>query len=142
MKKLLISLLLSGWFSFSAYADIIGPLRGTLGPGTINVIGSIFVYPGDSLTILPGTTLIFRGNYDFDIGGYIYAVGTEQDSISFLRDQSTIRWNGIDFLDSGDDNSIFEYCLIEGSDCVGLNITSADITIRRTTFKNSNAGGG
>ncbi len=142
MKKLLLSLYVTVLLFSAASCDLYGPLRGTVGPGDFNVIASIFVYPGDSLTIVPGTRLYFRGNYMFTIGGYLYAAGTETDSIGFLYYPGTIRWNGIDFQDVADDNSVFEYCHVDGSDCVGLKLTSASPTVRHCTFSHCNAGGG
>jgi len=141
MKKSTLVIIALGLLGGTVSADLIGPLRGTLGPGTFNVVGSIFIYPNDSLTILPGTTLRFQSDYDFDIAGYIYAVGTEQDSIKFLRNPASVRWNGIDFT-AADNNSILRYCVIEGSDCIGINFTGCGPTVSRSTFINNNAGGG
>lgn len=143
MKKLFIILLLSLSISCTALAqNIWGPQSGTLGPGTYHVVGNTSVPSGDSLTILPGTILYFDGGYDFDIYGYIYAVGTEEDSIKFLRNPGSDNWNGIDINPSASDDGVFEYCVISESACIGMDFVSSSPTVKHCTFKQCNAGGG
>ena len=143
MKKfILIGILLVSTAMCAQGTDIYGALTGVLGPGEYNVIGTIAVPAGDSLTIMPATTLIFSGDFDFNIFGYLYAVGTEEDSINFLKNPTSDNWNGLDFLPSASDNSILQYCRIEQSNCIGVNVTGCAPSILNCTFKSCNAGGG
>ena len=100
--------------AFTANAQLIGPLSGTIGPGDTLVTGDIWVDEGDSLTILPETNLLFNGYYEFDINGYLSAMGTEDDSIKFKPNTGIANWGGIDFNDSANDDSRLEYCSITG----------------------------
>jgi hypothetical protein len=99
---------------------ISGALSGILEEGTYSVIDSIFVQEGDSLIIQPGTTLLFDGDYAFDINGYLSAVGTEADSIRFMCGPIDSAWEGIDFNDSSNNSCRLEYCLITGSNSSGI----------------------
>ncbi|MEC7935565.1 MAG: hypothetical protein VX922_05175, partial [Candidatus Neomarinimicrobiota bacterium] len=44
---------------------------------------NIEVYSNDTLTIAPGATIKFDGNYSFQVRGSLFANGTETDSIIF-----------------------------------------------------------
>ena len=46
------------------------------------VTDTIFVA---GLTINPGVEVLFLGNYIFEVGGVLTAIGTEQDSIKFTK---------------------------------------------------------
>jgi predicted outer membrane repeat protein len=113
----------------SAQPNISGPLSGTLGPGTYNVVGNISVAIANSLTISPGTTFLFTGNYAFDIEGYLYAVGNETDSIRFQPLNTAISWAGIHFNNASNDSSQVSYCYITGSDSSGIRLYSASPTM-------------
>ena len=100
--------------SVAVYAQLSGPLNGTISSGIYIVEGDISVEAGDSLNIEPGTMLKFGGDYGFVINGYLYAVGTETDSIIFLPDAGVSYWAGIDFYNAADDSSRLGYSLITG----------------------------
>ncbi len=121
--------------------NISGPQSGTLGPGTFNVTGSIQVLYGQSLYIQPGTEFVFAGDYDFDVYGHLYAVGTETDSIIF-RAGSVEGWNGIDINSLATDSTILKYCCIYESNGVGLYITDASPTIDRCILRGNISGTG
>jgi len=121
--------------------DITGPLSGEIGPGVYTVVGSISVLYGASLTINPGTTFNFTGDFDFDIMGYIYAVGNETDSIVFRQDSGDT-WNGIDFISIASDSCILEYCRISGSNGVGFYINGVNPTISHCLISDNVAGSG
>ena len=106
------------------------------------VVGTIYVQYGDTLTILPGTTFRFNGNYDFPVYGEIIAVGTETDSIKFLRNGSAAQWNGIDLQITASDESRFEYCYVSGSDGGAIYCYSVNPTILHCTLYNNSAGVG
>ena len=114
MRKVFIVLTAVMILSISAFAQLSGPLSGILAPGTYNVVGDISVEEGDSLTIVPGTDLLFDGYYAFGIYGYLYAVGTEADSIRFKPSVPDSTWGGIDFDSTASDSSRLGYCLITG----------------------------
>lgn len=141
----IISLFIILW-SCTCTAQLSGPLNGTYGPGTYTVVGDISVESGDSLIILPGTTFQFQGalNLSFDVYGYLYAVGTQTDSITFKPESPGDTWTGIDFNDSSDDSNTLEYCLVTGSTASGVDCFSAGPTISRCTVRDNTAnfGGG
>jgi len=101
--------------------ELSGPLQCILGPGVCHVIGEISIDAGDSLTLLPGTTLIFDGPYPFNIYGTLLAEGTESDSIVFTTDTllNPDRWRGLRFQDSTSSGSRLAYCLIEKAYATG-----------------------
>ena len=92
-----------------------GPLSGTIGPGEFHVDCDISVESGDTLDILPGTTLLFKGHYKFIVYGNLQAIGTEQDSILLTRAYSTeeSKGRGLRFLSQASSMSCLEYCRIE-----------------------------
>ncbi|MFH1735298.1 MAG: right-handed parallel beta-helix repeat-containing protein, partial [bacterium] len=98
-----------------AQPQISGPQSGTLGPGTYLVIGDISVESGQTLTVLPGTTLLHNGNHTWMIYGQLNADGSDADSIQFIR-QSAIsdhEWGGIRFQSGASDASTLTYCVID-----------------------------
>ena len=102
-------------FFHSSFAQLSGPLSGTLGPGTYDVVGNISVESGDSLTLMPGTTFQFDGAYSFSIYGTLLAEGTEGDSIIFTTDTlaNPERWRGLRFYEATSSGSQLIYCIIE-----------------------------
>ncbi len=98
----------------SAQTVISGPQSGTLGPGAYIVDGDILVEAGNSLSILPGTSFLHNGNHQWLISGGFSAVGTEQDSILFVRQNPVDdnRWGGLHFL-SGASEATLDYCHID-----------------------------
>jgi hypothetical protein len=118
LKKILFTaLMLTLIISVIGYAQpqISGPQSGTLGPGTYLVVGNIRVNAGNTLTIVPGTTFLHNGNWKWEISGQMNAVGTETDSIFFIRQQplEEHRWGGIRFLTGATTGSVLSYCVID-----------------------------
>jgi hypothetical protein len=146
MHKLTILLISLFALSSTCSAQLSGPLSGTFDPGEYTVVGDISVQAGDSLTLQPGTTFRFQGalNLSFDVYGYLYAAGTETDSIRFLPDLPGDTWTGIDFNDSSDDSNTLDYCLISGSTQSGVDCFSSGPAISNCTIRDNNAnfGGG
>ncbi|MBC8490981.1 MAG: hypothetical protein H8D42_00280 [Candidatus Marinimicrobia bacterium] len=131
IKKHLCILTIIVLFSINGAAlaeDISGSLSGELGPGDYNVVGMISVFMGASLIIHPGTTFNFTGEYGFDILGYLYAVGTETDSIIFRQGSGDL-WRGINFFSLAVDSSIMEYCRVSDSNDKGIYISGVSPTI-------------
>ena len=110
----IVSLLLHSTSLLFSQIHITGSLFGTLEDTTYIVDGDIRIDGWRSLVIEPGAILLFAGYYQFDIDGYLYAVGTESDSIVFMPDTGVDFWAGIDFNDDADDSSRMGYCLITG----------------------------
>jgi hypothetical protein len=120
---------------------ISGLLSGVLTDETYIVTGEISVQNGDSLIIESGAVFLFDGHYVFDIYGYLYAVGTETDSIKFMASLCAPNWRGIDFNSSADDSSRLEYCCITGSNSKGIYCSYSSPTIVNAIVE-GNAGSG
>ena len=56
--------------------------------GSIDVTSSIFVAPGAVLTILAGTNLSFKGDYQISVGGKLVAQGTADAPITMQSDEA------------------------------------------------------
>ncbi|MBU1936914.1 right-handed parallel beta-helix repeat-containing protein, partial [bacterium] len=134
----------------ASFAQLSGPLSGTLGPGELHVVGNIWIESGDSLRLMPGTTFHFDGDYSFGIYGILLAEGTETDSIVFTTDTTTNpeRWPDLRFEGSNTSGSRLVYCLIEnglayfggGVHCRnGASPNFSKCTVRSNS---ANAGGG
>lgn len=112
-------LLLAALFPYltSAQPTISGSLSGTLGPGTYIVVGNCTVNAGNTLTVQPGTTFLFSGHYSWKIYGTLNAVGTEQDSIQFIRQYTTTacEWSGVRFMTGSSASSVLSYAYLEGA---------------------------
>ncbi|MBU1652625.1 right-handed parallel beta-helix repeat-containing protein, partial [bacterium] len=119
-----------------------GSLSGTLQGGIeYQVIDDIEIEPLDSLVIQPGASLLFAGDYEFKVFGYLNASGTINDSIYFapidsLEASFTIRIEGI-----AADSSLLEYCNITDSEYHGLFIDEANPSIRHCNISNNGYGG-
>jgi len=94
-----------------------GPLSGTLGPGMYLVVGNCTVDHGSTLTIQPGTSIQFTGQYSWKIYGTLHANGTAADSIVFKRQQPTTlcEWSGIRFMAGAATTCNLTHCYIEGA---------------------------
>ena len=125
MKKSISATAILIIVSSSTYAQLSGPLSGVITSGNYTVKGEISLGAGDSLTIEPGTVFNFTGDYSFDIDGYLYAVGTETDSIKFRPIHPDSSWGGLDFNNSADDSSRLDYCVITGSNDNGISCVSS-----------------
>jgi subtilisin family serine protease/PKD repeat protein len=72
---------------------------------------NVGVAPGYTLTIQPGTEVLFDGAYDFNIGGTLIADGAEAQPIRFASDTGS-DWGHINFDDSSTDATVdtaYEY---------------------------------
>lgn len=86
---------------------------------TILISDNIYVPPGTTLTINPGTMLIFTGNYGIVVKGKINAIGTSGQPIVFtvidttgFADTTNYNggWGRIRLLDNPSDTSCFFHC--------------------------------
>jgi len=118
MKKGLLLFLLLGTLAAQAQnINVFGLQSGVWDADTVFVTGDVTVR--DSLSILPGTTVLFEGFYSItaENGASLKAVGTENDSILFTVADTTGfhlynfgrgGWNGIRLEQAGP--SKFDYC--------------------------------
>lgn len=115
MKKLALVLCLGLCGVAFAQPQISGPLSGNLGPGTYLVVGDINVPSGQTLTVAPGTTFLHNGYWYWRIYGTLNAVGTQADSIRWLRQNPVPehRWAGLRFQAGAPAGSILDYCVVE-----------------------------
>ena len=80
------------------------------------VVGSITVPFGYSLTIEPGVDVLFDADAQFLVEGKLNAVGTEADSIRFMKGVAA-EWGGIRI--TGSDSSTIHYARIDGGRAEG-----------------------
>lgn len=71
----------------------------------------ISVDSGNTLTIMPGVTLLFTGQYNFIVDGVLNAVGKPDSLITFRSQDNTTYWKGITFNES--DHTKLGYCMIK-----------------------------
>lgn len=127
---------------------ISGPLKGTLEPGVYRIVGNISVAAGDTLRILPGTTLFFARANAFTIRGTLLAEGTAKDSILFTTNIHARHrhWSGLRFIDPSSSESRLAYCSIEHAKgrAGGLYCRNSSPTFSNCVIKHNSAqwGGG
>jgi hypothetical protein len=80
---------------------------------------------------MPGAEFRFNGLTNFIISGYLYAVGTVQDSIKFIQPDSGIAFNG---------EGIMKYCLIRDSFRCGLSSNSGPVIANCSIINNDFSG--
>ncbi|MBU1707183.1 hypothetical protein KKB28_04635, partial [bacterium] len=85
MRRLCIIFLLLSFVPVS-FGQLEGSLSGTRGPGTLSVDDTIYIDAGDTLILVHGTTLDFRGPFPFYINGTILAKGTDPEPVIFTTD--------------------------------------------------------
>jgi len=124
MKKLLLIIILlinsiiilAQDYYYNIYNDT------TWNSDTIYINDNVTIYENATLSISPGTTIKFNGQYYIKVLGKLMAIGQLNDSILFtindtthLNDTSTILggWKGIRLLDNINDTSVFDYCILE-----------------------------
>jgi subtilisin family serine protease len=75
---------------------------------TYRVTGNIGIVPGFTLTIEPGTTVQFAGNYSLNVGGTLIAQGTVSLPIEFEHETAGETWNRVFFDTSSQDAQVTE----------------------------------
>ena len=81
---------------------------------TINIGGNVIIDSNVTVTICPGTIVLFHGTYNFDVRGKLIAISNITDSIVFTAEDIVNGWSGITFNNSSsNDTSIFQYCRFE-----------------------------
>jgi hypothetical protein len=77
--------------------------------------GEITIPNGETLTIEPGVEVVFTGHYKFYVQGRLLAIGTQQDTITFTAQDTSVGWHGIRFINTpntNDSSKIF-YCTLK-----------------------------
>ena len=115
------------------------------------VTGDLTLNQGDTLIINPGVEIFFIGDFQFNIYGILYAMGTQQDSIKFSSfNKQPGDWKWIEFGSNQSPGSHLQYSLIEyggsqamdGSENANIKLTQdANLTIQNSTISNSNYSG-
>src|SRR6478736_1761825 len=101
MKKLL-PLTIFSFFCFVAFSQTVIPGGTVSGTWTVSgspylVQGNLLIPNGMSLTINPGVSVSFQGNYKLLVSGRLVAAGTAADSIRFTAANAATGWQGIRF---------------------------------------------
>lgn len=132
---------------------VFGLLSGTLGPDTVKAVADVKIDTDESLTLEPGTKVIFCGPSGMQVNGNLQAIGTITDSIYFTTDTLTNpgRWRGVTL---GDNASASEFAFFELTDSWalagsrldggGLYLNAVSPTFAHASFKRLSAvrGGG
>ncbi len=104
--------------------EVSGVVSGTWAVDTVKVVGDIQVREGQSLTIAPGTLVLFYGSCFLDVEGNMDAQGLESEPIYFSMADTTGfsvdtipdgGWKNIriEDLDPANDTVRFSYCIFE-----------------------------
>lgn len=118
-KKILIFIiLLGGVFSASCQTIIPGGVVSgtwTAAGAPYLVNGAIMIANDSTLTIEPGVSVEFQGNYKLLVLGRLLAIGTPADTITFTAADTTNGWLGIRFenTEPSNDTSRIAYCRIQ-----------------------------
>ena len=96
--------------------------------------GDMLVPDGETLTIAPGNTLKFNGNYIFTVNGTLIADGDAANHITFTSNQTTPTpgfWKFISFY-APDSPCIFDYCDVSYAGAVHSGASRGNITMQWT----------
>ena len=101
--------------------------------GVVNIMGSVYVPTGVTLTILPDTEVRFNGYYSIYVtGGTLAANGA-----TFTAHDPVQNWDKLFFTTSS--TSILENCILSYGN-MALFISNVDIQVKNCTISNSNLG--
>jgi len=84
---------------------------------TVKVVESVIINEGITLSVEPGTVVDFQGHYKIKVKGRILAIGAENDSILFTKQNYSAYWDGwtgiyFNATSSINDSSKFVYCKV------------------------------
>lgn len=114
---------------YASSITVSGNVSGTWDVDTVRVVDDIDVEEDDSLFIMPGVRIEFRGSYSFYVRGVLKAMGTSSQPIVFdVMDTTGFSvdtipgggWNGIQFYYNvaPPDSSLIEYCIFRHAKAV------------------------
>ncbi len=126
MKKILLTITAIVLMYFNSYAQTTIPGGMVSGTWThadspYNIMGSIMIPNGSTLTIEPGAVVKFQGTYKLLVLGQLIAMGNPRDSITFTASNTTDGWRSIRFdnTPTTNDTSIISYCKIQYGKATG-----------------------
>ncbi|MGB3477790.1 MAG: S8 family serine peptidase [bacterium] len=103
--------------------------------GTYIVVGNTLVQSGVTLTIEPGAEIRIDPGLYIRVDGNLNAIGTEEDSIIFTRNDTTARWDRLWFT-SGSRDTI-KYCRIEWAGNTGILSEGDSLYVGYSTISNN-----
>jgi tetratricopeptide (TPR) repeat protein len=107
--------------------------------GTQIVQGDVTVDSGATLTISPGTNVLFANGAKLTVNGTLNAIGTSTDTIRFDKTLGSSTWGGIQFT-PGSSGSV-QYCSISNAtNAISLNGTSTPVIANDRIYNCSNYG--
>jgi predicted outer membrane repeat protein len=128
MKKTVFLSLFLILFSFMLQAINI-PAGNVAGTWTVAnspyyIQGDITINDGSTLSIEPGTRILFGNNNSLIIHGRLVAQGTAQDSILFLPQNTASHWGCLSFyaIPETNDSSFIKYARIEGCEYAAVSV--------------------
>ena len=96
----------------TAVNNLVGSLSGTISAdySPYEISGDIWVEEGNTLTINPGVTLEFTGQYAFDIYGTLNSVGYPDSLIHFKSsNEDSIEWQGLFFNENENESWVWAF---------------------------------
>jgi hypothetical protein len=104
------------------------------------IVDHVSVAAFEKLTIEPGSKVLVQNPWQFEIGPHaqLIAMGNEQDSIWFSAHYSEKGWEGLEFIDSGDDDTL-AFCVVSNGKSLSHNggaihLESTNLNIKYSTF--------
>ena len=132
-----------------SHAHAATPVTGTITGQTWTAANSPYIVTGDitaaNLTIQPGVSVLFSGNYAFTVAGRLTALGRSDARITFAPQAQGGSWKGLKFEFAGKDSEL-AWCTITGSSQGGVRIRSSkpafyDCQITGNSLSGSEIGG-
>jgi hypothetical protein len=120
-----------------AQTDVSGTVSGTwtVANSPYRVVSDIQVA---TLTIEPGVTVTFAGDYVFTVAGVLTASGTEAQPIVFTAD-SPASWKGILFQNSNPGSQL-SYCSVTNANSSGIRVIESLPFLSHCTITNCQSG--
>lgn len=116
--SLLIWILLLQNYSSFAQSNLSGDISSrhlVMAESPYYVQTDCIVGSGTSLTVDPGVSVLFCGEYRITLFGSLYAIGNDTLPINFTSSNPSIKWTGITSNENGN-NIIMKYCHLSNSD--------------------------
>lgn len=98
--------------------------------------GDITIHADSLLTIEPAVEVEFQGNNHLTVNGYLEAVGTEVDSIHFMRSSGS--WYGITFQNAPDSSHLI-YCSISDAGWAGILCQNSNPVLSHCSMQSQSA---
>ncbi|MFV1963483.1 MAG: right-handed parallel beta-helix repeat-containing protein, partial [Acidimicrobiia bacterium] len=150
------------WRDTGATQDVAGPIATdttwSAAAGPYQLAGEVTVAAGATLTIEPGTSVYFDAGAQLTVRGRLVAEGNDLEWIRFTRTPgSAATWNGVQFVDTSQENRIayavleygvtdrgmiglvnsradLNYLLLDHTNRRRIELSNASMTLRNSTF--------